>query len=178
MSNKITMLKRIRDYFDKRAEKKFKKYIRTVDIKLEKYKFCYGPYAEQHMQLLVSNIDFRLEYLIQHYFGIMIYINDPEVYTKVKTCKHQYCLTDNINEVKLNDLVMPPNPYVFADFICCPPRYNTAIKNIRIYKRCIDKGIRILDVNSPTLEEDVNYCREHNIKYLISVQYDLIKEFL
>ena len=171
------MFKRIKEYFKRIFEKKLKEHISTLDIKLEKYKFCYGQYAEQHMQLLVSNIDFRLEYLIQH-FGIMIYINDPNVYTKVKTCKCLYCFTDNINEVKLNDLVMPPDPYVYADFVCYPPRYNTAIRNIRAYKNFVKKGNKILDVNSPTLEEEVQDYRNNHINYLISVQYNLIKEFL
>lgn len=46
------------------------------------------------------------------------------------------------------------------------------------YKKFTQKGYKVFDVNSPTLEEDVKYCRENHINYLISVQYDLIKEFL
>lgn len=36
------MFKKIKDYFEKRAEKKLKEHISTLDIKLEKYRFCYA----------------------------------------------------------------------------------------------------------------------------------------
>lgn len=73
---------------------------------------------------------------------------------------------------------MHPDPYVCADFIYSPPIYNKAIRNIRAYKNFVKRGGRIFDINSPTLEDDVEYCKKNHINYLISIQYDLLKEYI
>ncbi len=168
------MFKRIRDYFDKRAEKKFKKYIRTVDIKLEKYKFCYGQYAEQYMNIL-NDIDFCINEFIKC-GGRLIYAYAPDVYQQTKQCK-DYCLTDDEDECILNDLIQPvdPNIYYHYDILYSPinDEYADYIQN-----KCKRFNGRFIYYKDNDIHEQIKYCREHNIKYLISVQYDLIKEFL
>ena len=174
-------LEQRRNAKEKKDRIKFYKWLSNIDVKFEKYKKFFPFDTELYLDI-ITNIDTLIRMYREEFDIQFIYINDPDVYTKVKTCKHRYCLTDNINEVKLNYLIPVKIYEDLRDQFSwdqCPIRRPNYINNtLDSYKRFMDKGGGILDVNSPTLEEDINYCRDNNIKYLISVQYDLIKEFL
>lgn len=93
------MFTKLKEYFDTRAEKKFKEYISTLDIKLEKYKKFYGQYVEQYIDI-VNDIDFCINEFIKC-GGRLIYAYAPNVYNQIKECKKNkimYCLTEDEGE--------------------------------------------------------------------------------
>lgn len=174
-------LEQRRNAKEKKDRKKFYKWLSNLDVKFEKYRKFFPFDTELYLDI-ITNIDSLIRMYREEFDIQFIYINDPDVYKKVKTYKHRYCLTDNINEVKLNDLI-PVKVYEDLrdqfSWDQCPIRTPNYVNDtIDFYKRFTQKGSKVLDVNSPTLEKDVEYCREHNINYLISIQYNLLKEYL
>ena len=105
----------IKDYLNKRKEERYKKFqdwIANTDIKLEKYRFFYGQYAEQYMDV-ISYIDLRIAGFILS-GGKLIYAYDPDVCNQVEQCKkhkQKFCFTENKDETKLNDLIFWKNTY-------------------------------------------------------------------
>lgn len=204
------MLQIIKNNLEKRAEKKFKKWIANTDVKLEKYRFFSGESIDPYINGITS-----IDWLIQDFIydgGKLIYAYAPDVYLQTKQFNN-YCLTENENEVKINTLAYTERivdfnvEYDEYDKLChwynILPMFKQTFEHIsdmfvrsyeyvptelmklsyperRIlsYQNFVKKGNKILDVNSPTLEEEVQDYRNNHINYLISVQYDLIKEFL
>lgn len=169
----MILLKKIKEYFEKRAEKRIKEYIDTVDIKLEKYRFFYEDFAEIAMNS-ISDIDWRIACFIND-GGRLIYAYAPDAYEQIKQCDN-YCLTENEDETKLNDLVR--NVWIERNRLSYrmkPLMLDSYYQNIRDYYNTLYNQNALLSLNSPTLEQDVEQHHNNQTNYLIIIQPQLIE---
>lgn len=180
------MFKRIKDYLNKRKEeryKKFQEWIANTDIKLEKYRFFYGQYAEQYMDV-ISYIDLRIAGFILS-GGKLIYAYDPDVYNQVEQCKkhkQKFCFTENKDETKLNDLIFWKNTYPCLStplFYKCefPLDIYKNEKFIDFYFNRLCRDVAIFYYASPSLENDVQKCIDNNKLYVITIQKELFDKY-
>lgn len=180
------MLKTIKNYFKRRVEEKEKKlidWIANTDIKLEKYKFFYGDFAKQYMEV-ISYIDLRIAGFILS-GGKLIYAYAPDVYNQIKQCnksKQKFCFTENKDETKLNDLIFWNNTYpCLSDSIFYKHEFPLDIhkneKFIDFYFNRLCGDVDIFYYASPSIEEDVQKCIDNNQLYIITIQKDLIKKY-
>lgn len=101
------MIKRIREWLDRKREDKLLSWIASHDIRYEKYKYFYGDYAKEYLRLNIIDIDNRLESFIETKC-VLIYAYDKNIYKKVKECEERnqkYLFVENKWETKLNNLI-------------------------------------------------------------------------
>lgn len=176
----MILLKEIKNYFEKRAEKKLKEYISTLDVKLEKYKKFYGQYAEQYIDI-VNDIDFCINEFIKC-GGRLIYAYAPDVYNQIKECKKNkimYCLTEDEDECILNDLVQPVDPSIYYHYSLL---YSPLINNYKDYldKVCqsfIKQGGKFIFYKDNDIHNQIKHCKDNNIEYIITTNKEFVKQY-
>ena len=192
------MIKKIREWLDKRAEKKLLSWIATHDIKYEKYKFLFGDFVITSFEMLkdiyLSNIDDYIYGFIED-GGQFIYAYDKDVYQKVKELKKQsipYCFTENQYETKLNYLIpkkeyIPPlssfitndgNIVYISSYRYIPYLYSKIFaedEKKELIDVVLEKDIKYLWVGDDTLEDDIEFCKQKDEQYKFTIQKELVK---
>ena len=172
------MIKRIKEWIDKRKEKKLLSWIASHDIRYEKYKYFYGDMVSIDLtNIYLSNIDDYIYEFIDN-GGRLVYAYDSNVYEKVKELKQQnipYCFTENEYETKLNYLIEKKEYVLEISGIHRIPYYINEMEDKKVFlNNILDRDIKYLWVGSKTLEKDVEEYK--NKKYKFTIQENLVKE--
>lgn len=172
------MFKFIKNWIEKKIERKLLSWIASHNIKYEKYKFFYG-FSIDVNTLYLSNIDNFIYDFIEA-GGQLVYAYDEDIYKQVKELKKQnipYCFTENKYETKLNYLIEKKEYILEISGLHRIPYFINKVDEIKTLLQCFeyDFPIRYLWVGSDTLEEDIEKCKHKKNKYRFTIQEKLIE---